>query len=470
MTTRTFVSLIIAGSCLKATGSPDAPTWAGDIAPILMNHCVECHRPDQVAPFSLLEYKDAAKRARFIAKTVASHVMPPWSPDGPKGAFVDERGLSEQEIALVSRWAESGAPPGDLSRAPVPPPARTQKWQLGEPDLVLKMKQPFTVPAGPDDTYQVFPIPFSLEGVPAEVIARARIPDSDVIAVAAVEVHAGNRRALHHADVFVDTSGAARAREAEAGTVGYESFGTPGFVPTAYLGGRVPGMNPRFLPPGIASSVMPLSGDIALQVHYGATGKREIDQSEVGIYFMREPVRRIMDSLYLRSFSLDIPAGTKAFVVEDSIEIPADCALMSVFPHMHLLGKEVHATVRFPDGSVRSLLDISRWSFRWHDRYFYKEPFVLPKGSVVTCRWTFDNSADNPSNPFSPARDVRFGPNSTDEMCEFQLGLIPMNLGDESLLLDARVRKMKQKIAELTADQRSRFHWADAFNDLSGRN
>lgn len=460
------VLLCLLGPFARADG---APTWAHDVAPIIMRRCAECHRPGEVAPFSLLAYADAAKRARFIAKTVRARNMPPWNPDGPEDAFVGDRHLSEAEIAVFEQWAASGAPPGDLATAPQPPAAPESGWRLGKPDLVLRMRKPFDVPPGPDDTYQVFPIPFSLDAVPADVVARARIPDSDVLALAAIEIHPGNRKVLHHADLFVDTTGAAVRRERESGGNGYTSFGTPGFVPDAYLGGRVPGMSPRLLPHGIALSVMPLKGDIALQVHYNATGKPETDQTEIGLYFMKEPTRRVMDALFLRSFSLDIPAGEARFVRTDSITVPVDCALMSVFAHMHFLGKEVHASVRFPDGSTRSLLDITRWRFRWHDRYFFHEPFLVPKGSVVSCQWIFDNSATNPANPASPPRDVRFGPNSTDEMCELQLGVIPVNLGDESALLDARVQKMKEKIGELTPEQRARFNWSDAFNDISGR-
>ena len=461
----------IAGSQLAAARAGEAPpTWARDVAPILMAHCVECHRPGEVAPFSLLAYKDAAKRARFLAKTVAARVMPPWSPDGPRGAFVDERRLADEEIATIRRWAETGAAAGDLSLAPAPPPPRAGGWRLGPPDLVVKMRQPFTIPPGPDDTYEVFPIPFSLAGVPAEVLARARIPESDVVAVAAVEVRPGNPRVLHHAGVFVDTSGVARQREAAEGGNGYASFGTPGFAPAAYLGGRVPGTTPRFLPSGIAAAVMPMSGDIALQIHYHATGKAESDQTEVGIYLMREPTNRMLDALFLRSFKLDIPAGDAAYAVEDSVEVPADCILMSVFPHMHLLGREVHASAQMPDGSVRPLIDLGRWSFRWQDHYFYREPFVLPKGTRIRCRWVFDNSAANPSNPYSPPRNILFGPNSTDEMCGLLLGVVPINLADAPLLLEARVRKMKESIAELTPEQRARFRWDDAFEDSTGQN
>jgi len=451
-----------------ATGEPP-PTWAHDVAPILMNHCVECHRPGQVAPFSLLAYRDAAKRARFVEKMVKARAMPPWSPDGPPGAFLDERRLSDAEIATIARWAETGAAAGDLSQAPVPPAAPDGGWRLGTPDLVVRMRQPFPVPAGPGDTYEVLPIPFSLGAVPADVIARARIPESDELAVAAVEIRPGNPRVLHHAAVFVDTTGVARRREAEEGGNGYRSFGTPGFVPASYLGGRVPGTTPRFLPSGIAAGVMPMSGDVVLQIHYHATGKPETDQTEVGIYFMREPTVRMLDSLFLRSFRLDIPAGDPAFAVEDSIMIPADCILMSVFPHMHLLGREVHVSALLPDGTTRPLIDISRWSFRWQDHYSYREPFLLPKGTRVRCRWVYDNSVSNPSNPNSPPKDVQFGPNSTDEMCGLLLGVIPVNLADIPVLLEARVAKMKASVAELTPEQRSRFKWDDAFDDLAGK-
>jgi hypothetical protein len=457
------LTFLLMSAVAQAADAPAVPTWAHDVAPILYRNCVECHQPKQVGPFSLLTYQDAAKRAGFIAKTVRARVMPPWLPDGPVGAFLDERRLTEDEIKTLSRWAAAGAPAGDLAEAPAPPTAPSGGWLLGQPDLVVRMRQPFDVPPGPEDTFRVFPVPFSLAGVPAEILARARIPDSEVLAVAAVEIRPANPRVFHHAALWADSSGVARRREIDEGGNGYESFGAPGFPSAALLGIRVPGMTPRFLPPGIAASVMPVSGDIVFQIHYRATGKPEVDQSEVGIYFMREPVKRIMDSLPLRSFKLDIPAGEPAFVVEDSIEIPADCVLMTVWPHMHLLAREVHADLIGPDGSTRPLLDISRWNFKWQDRYVYREPIVLPKGARVHCRWVFDNSSANPRNPFLPPRPVRFGPNATDEMCALDLGVIAMNLADAPLFPAALEKKMREKVAELTPEQRARHNWEEAF-------
>jgi hypothetical protein len=203
-------------------------------------------------------------------------------------------------------------------------------------------------------------------------------------------------------------------------------------------------------------------GDIALQVHYAPTGKSETDQSEIGIYFMKEPVKRIVDSVFLRSFDLEIPAGAEAYVREDDLAIPADCMLLAVFPHMHLLGREVHAHAILPDGTRLDLLDISRWSFQWQDRYYFRKPVFLPKGTRVHCRWLFDNSGHNKGNPHVPPRPIRFGPGATDEMCEFHLDVIPVNLDDVPLFAASREKKLREKIAELTPEQRARFNWDEA--------
>jgi hypothetical protein len=453
-----------------ASDTTPTPTWAHDVAPILYRNCVECHRPKEVGPFSLLSYKDAAKRAKFIAKTVRARIMPPWLPDGPVGAFLGERRLTDDEIEVIARWAATGAPSGVLAVAPAPPPAPAHGWRLGPPDLIVRMRQPFPVPSGPDDTYVVFPVPYTLDQLPADITARAKIPHSDVLAVAAIDVHPGNARVFHHADIWIDLSGLARQREAAEGGNGFVSFGTPGFPPAVALGGRVPGVTPRFLPEGIAASVMPTKGDVVFQIHYRATGKPETDQSEVGIYFMREPVKRIMNSLLLRTFHLDIPPGVSDYVVEDTLEIPADCVLMNLLPHMHFVAREVHASVENPDGTTRPLLDISRWNFKWQDRYIYREPILLPKGTRVHCRWVFDNSAANPSNPFSPPQRIRFGPNATDEMCALQLGLIAINLDEDPLFAAARDRQLREKVAELTPEERGRLRWSEAFDELEVQN
>jgi hypothetical protein len=136
---------------------------------------------------------------------------------------------------------------------------------------------------------------------------------------------------------------------------------------------------------------------------------------------------------------------------------------MNLLPHMHLLAREVHVRADFPDGTRRALIDIVRWDFKWQDRYWYREPFLLPKGTKISARWVYDNSADNPRNPFSPPRAVMFGPNATDEMCAVDLGVVPINLDEVPAFAAARERKLREKIAELSPEQRARHDWSEAF-------
>jgi mono/diheme cytochrome c family protein len=447
---------------VRATGAnADSPTWVQHVAPILAQHCIECHRPAGVAPFSLLTHTDAAKRAKFIAEIVADEVMPPWLPRNAHGQFEGERRLSPAEKNTLAAWASAGAPAGEKDPPPLTPPVDTTLggtgWVLGPPDVIVKMPRTFSVPAGSDDVYRAFVIPLAREAIPADVGERARIPDTDMLGVAAVEIHPGNRRVLHHAHVWVDTSGDARRLEAAATDgAGYSAFGNPGFAPSGYLGGYVPGTTPRRFRPGLAETYV-LGGDLVLQAHYSPTGKPESDLTEVGIYFTREPVKRTIEWLRLGSFNIEIPAGAAEHVITDELEIPADTLLVSISPHMHFVGRAASAAAVLPDGTTIDLLQIPRWDFAWQDRYTYAEPLYLPKGTRVRARWIFDNSAANPRNPHSPPRPVHFGPNTTDEMCELHLFVVPRHLDDYAVYAPLMRRKMAEKIAELSPSQRLKY-------------
>lgn len=425
------------------------------MAPIVFNNCTPCHQPGGSAPFPLQTFAQAAKRAKLISRLTQARVMPPWLPSGPAGGFVGERGLSSAEISVLKSWYEAGAPAGDLAAAPPPPETKQAQWPLGPPDLVVRMTAPYPVPAGSGDTYRAFPLKVPADAVSAATIARARIPESDLLGIVAVDIHPGNWRVLHHAHLWADSSGIARRLESTPGE-GYEAFGTPGFPAAAYLGGIVPGTTARRLPPGIAD-VLPLGSDLVLQIHYSSSGKAETDQTEVGLYFAREPIKRTVEWLRLGSFNIEIPAGASSYRIRDQLTIPADCFALSISPHMHYLGREVRARAIFPDGSSRELLNIPRWDFRWQDRYAYKDPVPLPRGTRIEAEWVYDNSDGNPRNPSTPARDVHFGPNSSDEMCELHLFLVPWSLDDYPKFGELMQQKMAEKIAELTPAQRHRF-------------
>ena len=380
--------------------TPPAPTFDKDVAPILFNHCVSCHRPGQVAPFSLLTYDDAAKRASLIAAVTGSHFMPPWKPAPGYGDFKDPNYLTDAELATIKHWAEAKAPEGNGADLPAPP-RFPDGWQLGKPDLVLKMPQPFQIPAEGEDIYQCFVLPSNL-------------PNG--ANVAAVEIHPGNRKVLHHTILYLNNDGSAREKEKETGEPGYRCFGGPGVHAAGSLGGWVPGAKPHILPSGTATAVPP-NADVVMQNHYHPSGKPETDQSELGIYFAKGPIEKTVFSVPMMHRDLTIPAGDANYQVTSTFVTPIDLDVIAIAPHMHLLGRDIKVTATLPDGQIKPMIWIKDWDFNWQGQYQYKAPLSLPKGTKIELQATYDNSSNNPKNPNAPPRAVHWGENTTDEMC-----------------------------------------------------
>jgi hypothetical protein len=404
-----FVWLIEAGVALA-----DQPSYNKDIAPILWKNCAGCHRPGEVGPFSLLTYKDAAKRASFIAEVTASRKMPPWKAEAGFGSFLDERRLSQTEFQRIAAWVEAGSPEGNANDLP-PVPSFPQGWQLGTPDLVLKLAEPFQVAASGRDIYRCFVIP---------------IPIDSNKTVSAVEFRPGNRKVVHHALFFLDDTGAARARDAADPGPGYASFGGPGILPTGGLGGWAPGAMPRRLPDGVGKFLRKGS-DLVLQIHYHPDGKPETDQSVVGIYFTKTPARKIVAGIAVRSRNLDIPPGDRRYhVAAQSAPLPVDVQAIGITPHMHTIGKEMKVVAESPGGKTIPLIWVKDWDFNWQGQYQYRSPVALAKGTVIKLDAYYDNSAGNASNPSNPPRRVRWGEQTTDEMCLLGVQVITENLAD----------------------------------------
>ncbi|WP_435018775.1 ascorbate-dependent monooxygenase [Tundrisphaera sp. TA3] len=394
------LTVILPGLLTPDAGAA-APTYAREVAPILWKNCAGCHRPGEVGPFSLLTYPDAAKRADFLKQITAERAMPPWKPEPGFGEFHDVRRLTDGEIATIAAWADAGAPEGNPADLPTPP-TFPDGWQLGTPDLVLEMSEPFEVPAGGRDVQRCFVIP---------------IPTDSDRTVAAVEFRPGNARVVHHAIFYLDSNGAARRKdEAEPGP-GYKAFGGPGIIPTGGLGGWAPGAMVRRLPEG-TGKYLRKGSDLVLQVHYHPDGKPELDRSTVGIYFTREPARTIVGGLAVRSRGINIPAGAKEHKVHaESQPLPVPVSVIGLFPHMHNLGREMKVVAEVPGADPIPLIWIKDWDFNWQGQYQYVEPVRLPRGTVIKLDAVYDNSEGNPKNPSSPPIAVHWGEQTTDEMC-----------------------------------------------------
>jgi hypothetical protein len=407
----------------KGSGAvPAKVTYTRDIAPILNANCVTCHRPGEVAPFSLTDFSHAAKHAEQIAELTTSHYMPPWKAKAGFGHFADERRLMEREIELIRRWSAEGAVEGDRADLP-PPPVFSSDWVLGKPDKVVTMPEPFDVPASGSDVYRAFVMPLDL-------------PEDTF--VAGVEFRPGAKSVLHHALFYLDGSGTARKLDAADPGPGYKSFGGPGFSPSGGLGGWAPGAMPHRLADGTAR-YLPGNSDLVIQVHYHPDGQAHQDRSSVALYFAKKPVKHFISSVALITRSLDIPPGETNYVRELSVELPMDVTLEGVIPHMHLIGREMKVQATTPEGKIVPLIEIDDWDFKWQDQYRYAEPLHLTKGTKIEMTARYDNSTNNPANPNSPPKRVHWGEETTDEMCICFLQLAVDDL--------AQARQIKRAVA-----------------------
>jgi len=399
-------------------------TFSHDVAPILYNHCVSCHHSGGGAPFPLITYSDAARRAKLIADITARRYMPPWLPDAPH--FAHERRLSETEIAVLGKWAATGASPGNPAATP-PAPQFNDGWPLGTPDLDLEMSQPFSIPADGPDLYRCFVIP---------------LPNHPQRYVSAVEIRPGNLQVVHHALLFQEITQQVRQRDSGDG---YECFGTPGFLPARGMAGWTPGSPPLTMPRGMAQTLY-APADLVLQVHYHPTGKPEIDRTRVGLYFTDEKPRRHLLDVGLSSNRIDIPPGERNYRVTDHFTIPVDVEVLGIIPHAHYIGKEMLGYAVLPNGTKRTLIHIPEWNFNWQDQYYYPAPIRLPAGTRIEMEFTYDNSDANPRNPHHPPQRVRYGAGSSDEMAGLHLQVVPVRESDLEELTESLWGRMMRSL------------------------
>jgi Flp pilus assembly protein TadD/mono/diheme cytochrome c family protein len=403
----------------QAAAKSHPATFNQDVAPIIFKHCASCHRPGEVAPFPLLSYEDIKKRAKLIGILTGRRYMPPWKPESGYGQFQGSRRLTDAEIGTIQQWVDGGAPEGRPGARP-PLPQFREGWQLGQPDLVLQMAKPYTVPADSPEFYRCFVIP-------------AKLPKDRYLA--AFEVRPGNRKVVHHAIFVQDPRKAGRRLESEPGS-GYPCSGGFGFPVSGTLGLWTAGILPRTEPEGVALG-MKKDSDVVLQLHFRPSGKQEQELCAIGLYFAKQPPRRISRDISVNSYAIDVQPGEQNYKVRSFSYVPFDAEALSIFPHAHYLAREMKASATFPDGTVTPLLSIKDWDFDWQEEYWYAVPVRLPQGTRIDMEFTYDNSADNPRNPSRPPQRVTWGEQTTDEMAEVHLRIVPAKgLARESVKSD----------------------------------
>ena len=391
-------------------------TWSRDIAPLAYNHCSSCHHSGGAGPFSLITYGDARRWGPQIAAVTQSHFMPPWLPEPGYGNFADVRRLSDRDVDLIRQWVKSGTPQGDPAQAPAPP-HYDATWQLGKPDLVLRVAQPFTLPAGGTDVFRNFVLPYPL--------AQTHF-------IRAIEIVPGTPQIVHHANIILDRTGSFRRQHPDE----WQS-GVPGMELLVDSGNRFdPDSHFLFWKPD-TPAIVELEGmpwrldpgnDLILNMHLKPSGKAETLDAQVGLYFTdRPPTLQPMLLQLERDDALDIPPGDAHFVVEDALTLPIDVDVLGVYPHAHYLGRDLEGWATLPNGEKKWLFWIRNWDIDRQSVYRYKDPLRLPKGTVLHMRYTYDNSTANIHNPHHPPVRVQSGNRSEDEMSHLWLQVLPVN-------------------------------------------
>jgi peroxiredoxin len=375
-------------------------TYCKDVAPLVQRHCQVCHRTGQIAPFPLTTYDETIAWADTIREVVRQGRMPPWHADAPPGRFANDPRLTAREKQLLDDWIANGCPEGDAADLP-PPAAFPEEWAIGQPDQVIPIPEPFTVPASGVIEYQM------IEVDPGFRHDRW---------IQAAEVRPGNRSVVHHCSVFLKPPGT-------------KNLVARGELGSFYLAGWTPGTPPWVFPEGMAKLV-PAGWHFLFVLHYTPNGSVQTDRTSLGLTFADpKAVRKEVATNLQLDLDLCIPPHAAEHRVEHEARMEHDVLLLAMFPHVHLRGKSFRYEAAYADGTTEVLLNVPRWDFNWQNRYILAEPKRLPAGTLLRCTAVYDNSAGNPVNP-DPNATVHTGPQSWDEMFN---GYYELALADQDL-------------------------------------
>ena len=434
MTTRALVSACAAAAISLAAAAaraqapappatqatPVTTTFTKDVLPILQKNCQSCHRPGEIGPMPLLTYAQARPYARAIKTATQSKKMPPWFADSSVQHYANDMSLPAADISTLAAWADAGAPEGDPKDAPA---ARTfvDGWNIGTPDKVVQMPEPYNVPAAGtiEYTYIILPTRFTEDTW-----------------VQALEIRPGNRSLMHHAVLYERTPDSKWLREYPVG-VPFVPAPRPGkkqrssdgdrtsegSLADQWLVGYVPGAPPYTLPPSTAFLVK-ANSDFVLQLHYTANGTAGTDQTRIGMLLAKEPPARRAFVGLVNDGGFVIPPGDPAYQASASVTLASDVELLSAGPHMHLRGKAMDLRAVYPGGESEMLFHVPRYDFNWQQLYQFHTARTAPRGTKLDVVGVWDNSPGNRFNP-DPRAEVHWGDQSWEEML---LAIVTMSI------------------------------------------
>jgi hypothetical protein len=423
MRTTLLAMLLLVGTAAAAQDkSPEAAassvTWA-TVAPIVWKHCTPCHRAGEVAPFSLQSYEEVRKHGRDIVTVTGNRTMPVWKPEKGFADFAGDRRMPDEDIGTLKKWVEAGMPEGEAKAPEMPKFA--SGWLHGEPDMIVTMPEEYTVPAEGRDIYRNFAIPLNL---------------TEDKYVRAFQYRPGNAKVVHHALMFLDTTGESRRKDENDPKPGFGGGGLGlGAFSGGGLGGWAPGGVGLPMPDGYGKLIK-RNSDLLLQLHLHPSGKAEKEKSQIGLWFCKEKPKKQVAMLPLANRNINIAPGEKDHKIEQSFVAPVDFEIIGIVPHAHYLAKEmkVWGTAQ---GKEVPLIWIKDWDFDWQEQYQYAKPVKITRGTKIEMIYTYDNSADNPKNPVNPPVRVRWGEQTTNEMAITFFSVVTENQGDYLQLMGA---------------------------------
>ena len=361
----------------------NVPDYATQVAPILQENCVDCHRAGAIGPWKMNKHRRVANYADMIEEVLLTRRMPPWDPHPDYGQFHEPYNLTSDETQTLIRWIQAGAPRGEgadpLEGGLEPLP----DWPLGEPDAVLSMSEPQHVPA---------------EGVIDYRYVRVESPFEEDVWLSGLDIKPGNRKVVHHVILYAKWPGS----------------GDDGTGNGEFMIGWAPGSSPLKYPDGVAKR-LPAKATLTFELHYTTSGSEQIDQSEIALYLAEGEITRSAETRQAIDLALNIQPGDPDAQHVATYAFKKPATIYGFFPHMHFRGKWMRYELLLPNGKKETLLHVPRYDFQWQVSYYPQEPIDVPAGAWLLVTGSFDNSKDNPANP-DPNIQVHFGKQSFDEM------------------------------------------------------
>lgn len=428
-------------------------TWSEHIAPIIYQNCSPCHRPGQSGPFNLLSYADAVKKAKQIKFVTKTKYMPPWPADENYSHFVGERSLTDDQIKQIGDWVDLNTPRGDSTKEMSAPIFNNISF-FGEPDLVIKAQKAVEITGNGTDAFLIVKFPYQI--------------NNDTIADI-IEFVPHQRKLVHHVNGHLISYDGKRQFNYMSGEnihsdtkaqlldvykdmhIPYTDKLQPNFPTltpnTVYY---LPGYIPPAYPSEIGGYRLKKNGAFLLNnIHYGPSNKDLLDSSYINVFFRKDPIRRPIIEKQLGTFGVSKiepefiipPNQVKTFHTQATIEKPI--SLLSINPHMHLIGKTFWAFALRSNGDTIPLIKINKWDFKWQYYYTFKHPVKLEAGTTIHVYGTFDNTKENPFNPYSPPQTITQGNGvesmkTTEEMFQFIFTFVPYKEGDEKIDLERK--------------------------------